>query len=466
MKTNLRVLFLLLSFYITHSAVMAQSPSPTQESNSASSSATPAAQAPDIEEVRRQLREQQKQIEQLRSMLSQQSKIIEGLQSNAAQTTPTTTQAPTVSTQDANVAASPQTDTIESRLGNIEEQSKRTTDATARNQLGTLGFSGEIRMQYDSIYGLLNNAPNVNDPAIIGNDLSSRQRLRYRLRFAVRGKIGGDVFSGAYAANGEQRTEREFEWGIRFAAGSLANPASANQILTDFFSRKPIALDQVYVAWRPRPVPGLRIIAGKFEPTWTRTEMTIDNDLQVEGVSEVYSRDIRDSFVKNVTFSLWQLPMLERGTSFVRNANGTVNIEESRRAGQDLAMFGAQLQTRFALSPNTNLTLAAANLHYANTDAINPIQVFGANLQLPVTITIPATVTTPSQTVTGVATIARDALVSGNSNLGLSVATNAAVNRDGRLASGFNLVNLLAQLELKQYKYNPMTFIFDYVRNT
>ncbi len=467
MKTNLRIVYLLLSLCCLNSTVMAQTPSTTQEGNNVSSTMNSTALGSEIEEVRRQLREQQREIEQLRSMLLQQSEIIEKLQNNAAQTTSTVgMQTATIATQASSAPASTQTDTIEARVGRVEEQSKKTTEAIARNQLGTIGFSGDLRMQYDSLYGLLNNAPNVNDPIIVGNELSSRHRIRYRLRFAVRGKIGGDVFSGAYAANGERRTEREFEWGIRLAAGNLTNPASPNAILTDFFSRKPIALDQIYVQWRPRPAPGLRIIAGKFEPTWARTEMTLDNDIQVEGVSEVYARDIRNSFVKNITFSAWQLPMLERGTTFIRNTNGTVNIEESNRAGRDLAMFGAQLQTRFALSPNTNLTLAATNLYYANTNAINPIQVFGATLQLPVTITIPATATTPSQTATGVATIPRELLISGNGNLGLSAATNNAVNRDGRLASGFNLVDLLAQFEFKQYKYNPVTLIFDYVRNT
>jgi len=70
-------------------------------------------------------------------------------------------------------------------------------------------------------------------------------------------------------------------------------------------------------------------------------------------------------------------------------------------------LFGAQIQGRFALSPNTNLTLAATNLYYYGTDAINPIQVFGGNLQLPVTVTVPATATTPSQTATGVINIPR-----------------------------------------------------------
>lgn len=455
MNTNLRILFLLLSLYGFISTVSAQSFVPASQSKDGSSTAQSTSEVSEIEDVKRQLRQQQKEIEEMRVMLLQQSKIIEKLQNDSAQIMPTL---PTSTT--------PQTDTIESRLAKVEAQSKKTTEGIAKNQLGDLGFSGDLRMQYDSLYGLLNNGTNIDNPAIIGNELSSRQRIRYRLRFAIRGKIGGDVYSGAFANNGERKTEKEFEWGIRLTAGSLSAPTSPNPVLTDFFSRKPIALDQVYVSWRPRPITGLKIIAGKFEIPWSHTEMTIDNDLQVEGISEIYSRDIKNKYLKNITFSAWQLPLLERGTSFVRNSNGTINIEESRRAGQDLGLFGAHLNTKFALSPKTNLTLSIADLYFSHTNAINPIQVFGANLQLPLTITIPATATMPAQTVTGVVNIPRELLLSGNSNLGLSAATNNAVNRNGRLSSGYNLVDVLAQLELKQFKYNPLTFIFDYVRNT
>lgn len=461
MNPNLRTLissiFLLCFVSIFASA---QSFQPTQENTSISPTN---GNSSEMDEVKRQLREQQKEIEQMRLMLVQQAKIIEKLQNNS----PQTNQNSTVTTQTTdNTSVSAQKDTIEERLSKVEEQSKKTTESIAKNQLGNMTFSGDLRMQYDSQYGLLNNAANINNSAILGNELSSRQRIRYRLRFAVRGKIGGDVFSGFYSSNGEKRMEKEFEWGIRLVAGTLANPASPNPVLTDFFSRKPIAIDQVYVSWRPRPIAGLRIIAGKFETPWAHTEMTFDNDVQVEGVSEIYSRDIKNRFLKNITFSAWELPMLERGTTFVRNANGTVNLEESRRNGRDLGLFGAQLQTKFALNSKTNLTLSAADLNFAHTSAINPIQVFGNNLQLPVTITIPATATTPAQTISTVVNIPREFLLSGNGNLGLSAGTNNAVNRDGRLASGYNLVDLMAQAEFKQYKYLPMTFILNYIRNT
>lgn len=452
MKPGLQALILAtVLLCLTEISVSAQSLQPTQENTENSS---------ETEKIKTQLREQQKQIEQLRLMLAQQALIIEKLQTNNSPQMPQTT------AQTTNNQTTTQTDTVEERLKKVEEQSKKTTDSVAKNQLGTVGFSGDLRMQYDSIYGGLNNAANVNNPAILGNELSSRQRIRYRLRFAVRGKIGGDVFTGNYLANGDKRTDKEFEWGIRLAAGTLANPASPNPVLTDFFSRKPVGLDQFYVSWRPRFAPGLKIIAGKFEPTWTRTDMTFDADIQVEGISQVFSRDVKNSFLKNITFSAWQLPMLERGTTFVRNANGTINIEESERGGRDLGLFGAQIQGKFALGSKTNLTLSVADLYYANTDAINPIQVFGANLQLPVTITIPASGTTPAQTISTVVNIPREFLVSGNGNLGLSAATNNAVNRNGRLSSGYNLVDFMAQFDFKQFKYNPLTLILNYVRNT
>ncbi len=125
-------------------------------------------------------------------MLAQQSQVIEKLQNNTAVQTNQNDDSCNATKHTS------QTDTIDERLKKVEEQSKKTTDSVAKNQLGKMTFSGDLRMQYDSLYGLLNNAANVNNPAILGNELSARQRIRYRLRFAVRGKDGGDVFSGLY----------------------------------------------------------------------------------------------------------------------------------------------------------------------------------------------------------------------------------------------------------------------------
>jgi hypothetical protein len=273
--------------------------------------------------------------------------------------------------------------------------------------------------------------------------------MRLRARFAMRGVISD-----------------EFEWGLRFATGSFADNISTNQTLTDFFNRKPFGLDQAFITYKPRKVPGLRLQGGRFEPPWTFTEMTIDSDLMVDGFNESYSHPFKKSAVKDLTLVAWQLPLLERNSAFVRNSDGTVNIEESRRGGRDLALYGAQIRTRIEPSSKLALNFSVADLFYSGTQFISPVQIFGNTLLLPATITIPANGTTPAQTVTAQVSIARDLLVAGNSNLGLTTASNNATNRDGRLASGFNLVDLMARVELKNSNRFPVNIILNFVTNT
>ncbi|MBA3805200.1 MAG: putative porin, partial [Acidobacteria bacterium] len=305
------------------------------------------------------------------------------------------------------------------------------------------------RFRYESFYGQLNALANGDNPAIAGNPLSTRQRLRIRARLSIRGQLG-----------------KEIDWGLRLGTSSFADTISSNQTITDFYNRKPFGLDNAFIAWTPQRVPGLRIQAGKFDVPWVRTEMTIDNDLNPEGLTEIYSRGFKNSRLKNITFVAWQLPFLERNSAFVRNANGTVNVDESGRAGRDLALYGAQLRARLEPSPNVGLTLSIADLFYSGTQFISPVQFFGNQLQLPLTFTIPATANAPAQTITTQVSIPRELLVSGNANLGVSTATNNAVNRDGRLASGFNLIDVIGRLDFTRSKRWPVALILNFVHNT
>lgn len=429
---------------------VAQSPAPS--SGAASAGAKTDAASPEMDEVLRLLREQQEELKRMRETVNQQSRTIDELRLRVEHTE----QAGVVKTVEiaasdtAATGASQDTAQTEAdaRLSKVEEQVKKTSETIAR-QLGSITFSGDIRFRYESLYGQLNALANGADPTILGNPLSTRQRFRVRARFNIRGQIG-----------------KEFDWGLRVASGTYADAISANQTLTDFYNRKPFGLDNAYIAWTPQKVQGLRIQAGKFDVPWLRTEMTIDNDLTPEGFSETYSRNFKKSTLKNITFVAWQLPFLERNSAFVRNANGTVNVDASRRGGRDLALYGAQLRGRFEPSSKVSITLSAADLFFSGTEFITPVQVFGSQLQLPVTVTIPATATQPAQTVTGVANISRDLLVSGNGNLGLSIATNNAINRDGRLSSGFNLVDLIGRVDLNYSKRWPVSLLFNYVRNT
>jgi putative porin len=383
------------------------------------------------------LERQSQRLDQLQQTIAQQQETIRLLASklNSGETSI----APL--TADASVQSKPaQAPAIEDRLKKVEARI---------SEIGAIKFSGDIRLRSESIFGQSNILANGNNPAVLGNDLSPRHRMRIRARLQMRGTIS-----------------EEFDWGLRIASGSFADNISNNQTLTDFFNRKPFALDQAFVTYKPHRAPGLRLQGGKFEPPWTFTEMTIDNDLMVEGFNESYSRAFKKSALKDLTFVAWQLPMLERNSAFVRNLNGTVNIEQSRRGGRDLALYGGQVRARLEPNARVALNLSVADLYFSGTQFISPIQVFGSQLLLPLTFIIPPSGTTPAQTVTTQVSIARDLLVAGNANLGLTNASNNATNRDGRLASGFNLVDLLARLELKHSQRWPVTVLLNLVANT
>jgi hypothetical protein len=425
-----------------------------------------------LDDVRRQLQQQRTEIEQLRATLTEQTRLLNELlaRTSRVESANTAAGAGGATVREASYSSNdmaatdtlrrgggaaagqeaatknPQTETMETRVGRIEAAQK-TTETLAR-QLGSISFSGDIRLRYEGTFGQLNAVANAENPAILGNELSTRHRARIRARLAMRGQIG-----------------KQFDWGLRFATGTLADVSSSNQTLTDFFDRKQFALDQAYLTYRPASVPGLRLQGGKFETPWLFSEMTFDADIQPEGINESYSRDFKHDVLKNLTLVAWQLPMLERQSTFVLGADGRASLDASRRGGRDLALYGAQARTRLALGKQSALTLSAADLYFSGTQFITPAQFFGGQLQVPVTVTIPATGTTPAQTVTGFAAVPRELLVAGSS-LGVSLANTNAVNRDGRLSSGFNLVDLIARLELTHNKRFPVTLLFDFVTNT
>lgn len=340
------------------------------------------------------------------------------------------------------ITASAETQAVPTQSPTVEERLKKVE--TRVSDIGGIRFSGDIRLRAESIFGQSNILANGSNPGVLGNELSPRHRLRLRARLNMRGTIND-----------------EFDWGLRLASGSFGDNISTNQTLTDFFNRKPFALDQAFVTYKPKRLNGLRLQGGKFEAPWTNTEMTLDSDLMVEGFNESYSRTSKTSVLKDLTFVAWQLPFLERNSAFVRNSDGTVNIVQSRLGGRDLAMFGGQVRGRFQPSPKVTLDLSVADLYYWGTQFLSPVQVFGNQLQLPVIVTLPGGATVTSQV-----SITRDLLVAGNGNLGLSNASNNAINRDGRLSSGFNLIDTIARLELKHSKRFPVQILVDFVTNT
>jgi putative porin len=442
-----RTLFLSILLVVSALPALCQSPDAPKKiaTNLPETTKAPKSTSDEMDDVHRQLREQREELERLRAVLTEQSKIINELRATDSQKNQNA-----VATAKAQVTAADNSkqNNVAERLGGVEAQVKKTSDSLSK-QLGSITFSGDIRLRMETFFGLANTLPSGSNPAALGNELSNRYRGRIRARLGMKGQIGD-----------------QFDWGLRVATGSLADNISTNQTLTDFFNRKPFALDQAYITYKPKQVPGLRLQGGKFEAPWASTEMLFDSDLQYEGINEVYSRDFKGSSFKNLTFAAWQLPLLERNSGFVRNSNGTVNVDQSHRAGRDLGLFGTQLRGRFEPNSKVSVGFAISDHYFAGTQFISPLQVFGGQIQVPLTFIIPANGATPAQTVSTTVSIPRDLLTAGNGNLGLTNASTNAINRDGSLSSGFNLVDIIGRLELKHSNRFPVLFLFDFVHNT
>lgn len=222
-----------------------------------------------LDEMRRELRAQREEIERLRATLAAQMRLIEELRARVEARSAAT---PNDAVADSVELAAERTDArglatgsngsirpvsaersaageqgapvrqdVEARLARVEAESKRTGEVV-RRQLGSISFSGDLRLRYEGVYGQVNAQPSLVIPGTVGNELSARHRLRVRARLALRGTIG-----------------RDLAWGLRFATGSYADAISSNQTLTDFFNRKPFALDQAFVAWTPKRFAGLKL---------------------------------------------------------------------------------------------------------------------------------------------------------------------------------------------------------------
>ncbi len=86
------------------------------------------------------------------------------------------------------------------------------------------------------------------------------------------------VFASASAIDGQ--LNEDFIGGFALATGSIGDPTSTNETLTNVFDRKTIALDRGFITYNPVAHNWLSLTGGKFAYTWQRTSVTFDPDLE------------------------------------------------------------------------------------------------------------------------------------------------------------------------------------------
>lgn len=247
-----------------------------------------------------------------------------------------------------------------------------------RRALGNFRFSGDLRLRGETFH---DGAP-------------ARIRGRFRLRFNVDAQFG-----------------EEWRGGLRLASGDDTDPTSTNQTFTNFFLRKPVNLDLAFVSYQPRWWKGLTLTGGKFAFTWHRTEMTLDNDLNPEGGSQVIEFSLARGALEHIRLVGFQTPFLEHSV------------------GRDSLLLGGQVQLGFRRFGPVRLTTYAGFMDFLRTDPIRAAQ----------------TASPPALT--------------GNVN------NNAATTT--QFASRFGLLDLIARIEVDTGAERwPLMVQFDYVNNT
>src|SRR5882724_10306004 len=274
----------------------------------AAKSAEPAVTQADVQSLKETMAAQQQAIEALKGQLQQRDQNwqdaqqkLQAAQASAAEAQSRATAVEAGAAQDreaynhlANDMADVKTTLTSSALTTVEDQKRLSAFETA---LGRFRFTGDIRVRGENF-----NQETTQD----------RNRARIRARFGFEGKVG------------------DFTGGLSIASGSLGDPTSTNETLTNNFDRKTVGLDRAFVTYSPSYFKALQLTGGKFVYPWIRTGMTFDPDLNPEGFSEKLSFDLHNPIVKNLTAGVYQLVYNESSggqDSYALGAHGSAKLQ-------------------------------------------------------------------------------------------------------------------------------------------
>ncbi|MGH9529211.1 MAG: putative porin [Terriglobales bacterium] len=282
-----------------------------------------------VQAQQQQINQQSKEVEQLRSQLQQvlaaaqatnsTAQIIKGsadqAQTTAAQAQQSATEAQRLAEQATSTSEEAQVATglVQTKSQDVSRQLAALEDIAGRFRL-----SGDMRVRGE----------NYNQDMV-----PDRNRARIRVRLGIDGQLNQD-----------------FRAGVAIATGSLGNPTTENETLTNAFDRKTIALDRGYITYNPVAHDWLSLTGGKFASTWQRTSVTFDSDLNPEGFSEKFSFDFSGP-LRNVT------------------VQGIELLYNESTAGQDSYARGGQISTRLQIGLWT-ATPSFLSLKWNRPDAI------------------------------------------------------------------------------------------------
>jgi len=296
----------------------------------------PAATQSDVQQLKDALAAQQQQIEQLRQQLSQRDQAVTAAQQQAASAqqaaNDAVAKAAALQGEVADKAAvdklnSDLTDvkgTMQNELLTAQDEQKRVT--ALENAFGRFRWNGDVRVRGESFFQ---------------STVADRNRARVRVRFGFDGRLNEDFLAG-----------------VALATGSLGDPTTTNESLTNNFDRKTIGLDKAYIIFNPSRFRPLILEGGKFSPTWQKTSVTFDPDLNPEGFDAKLNFDLpKMAVVKNVNLQVMNL--------LYNEVSGTGGLYK----GRDSYAIGGQIAGRLSFGI-WSMTPSYTLLNWRYQDAI------------------------------------------------------------------------------------------------
>lgn len=432
-KKNLILTALILAAFTAAGAQTETASNAGPANNSAPPAPTPPpVTAADIQALKDAIAAQQQEIQALQAQLQSKHEATQPTQSaslsatatamptaTALATAPATTEASaSVATNAQDPQAGPrnqQAGSSDERVRNLERQIKG---------IGPISFSGDIRLRAEPFLG--------------GPTDQSLDRFRGRVR----------VRFNAFADLGEQ-----FRAGITLASGDVNDPTTTNSTFTGFYTRKPIALDQAFVEFKPKQFKPLTLVGGKFRYPWYNTELTWDKDLNPEGAAQTLAFKLDTPLLKRFALVGFELPFAEVADTAPKDKRITQQIT-----------YGGQLQTSWQLAPHVILNAYSGYYDFQGADsiALALARASSKNPQTPFAGVLPLTSGNPVQDSTYTTTSTTIITIGGTAYpTGVTSITNA------QFASKFGLFDNIARLDIDTgHARAPLSFIGDYVQNT
>jgi hypothetical protein len=424
------------------SATAANAPAPAAtatapNANAAAKPAEASSMESELQQLRGLLEAQAQQLQaQSQQLQQQQAKMME-LEAAMHPATADAAVVPlTASAATAPAGAAPAAQDLGKRIDSLESRLKN---------FGPISFAGDLRLRDEPYEGGPINQSQV------------RNRERYRARLYMNVKLNSDISGG-----------------LSLATGDINDPITSNQTVNQEFTRKPFYLDRAFINYTPHQFSPLTLTGGKFAYSWYRTELTWDNDINPEGLSQKLEwKNDNWHFLRQFALIGFELPFSETSktnadTSF--NTNGPNALFPFPNNGiKQSVVYGGQIQTRWQLTHWLSFTADEAfyNWHNADAIALTNQQQDSASPALGL-LKLNNTLTNSFQTITESFTV--PVVTPTGCTVACTITGTAVVNSfvvAAKLNSKFAVSDTIAQFDIKTPSERwPIRLLADYIQNT